>query len=102
RKAELPQSNRAFSVPKCKKKQRGRDEAASSKYINGRSRRHQPIADVPGAGIVLPNGTHIYYIDVAPNTEGVMVSLLRFTSRFLLQRRLGCEPTQPPSYSTEP
>ncbi|KAK8108429.1 hypothetical protein PG984_014230 [Apiospora sp. TS-2023a] len=31
-----------------------------------------PIADVPGAGIVLPNGTHMYYIDVAPNTEGVM------------------------------
>ncbi|KAK8061173.1 hypothetical protein PG997_015394 [Apiospora hydei] len=31
-----------------------------------------PIADVPGMGIVLPNGTHMYYLDVAPNTEGVM------------------------------
>ncbi|KAK7917968.1 hypothetical protein PG985_009842 [Apiospora marii] len=31
-----------------------------------------PIANVPGMGIVLPNGTHMYYIDVAPNTEGVM------------------------------
>ncbi|KAK6822968.1 hypothetical protein PG995_014118 [Apiospora arundinis] len=31
-----------------------------------------PVADVPGMGIVLPNGTNMYYIDIAPNTEGVM------------------------------
>ncbi|PSR78976.1 hypothetical protein BD289DRAFT_375983 [Coniella lustricola] len=35
---------------------------------------HGEIAlhDVPGAGIVLPGGANIYYIDVAPNVEGTM------------------------------
>ncbi|KAI1427121.1 hypothetical protein F5Y12DRAFT_792855 [Xylaria sp. FL1777] len=31
-----------------------------------------PLDDVPGFGIVLPNGLNMYYLDVAPNTEGVM------------------------------
>ncbi|CAJ2504581.1 Uu.00g119750.m01.CDS01 [Anthostomella pinea] len=33
---------------------------------------HSPLADVPAPGIVMPNGVNIYYLDVAPNTEGVM------------------------------
>ncbi|KAI1272660.1 hypothetical protein F5Y07DRAFT_403146 [Xylaria sp. FL0933] len=31
-----------------------------------------PLDDVPGSGIVLPNGLNMYYLDVAPKTEGVM------------------------------
>ncbi|KAI1366666.1 hypothetical protein F5Y08DRAFT_124047 [Xylaria arbuscula] len=31
-----------------------------------------PLQDVPGFGIVMPNGLNMYYLDVAPNTEGVM------------------------------
>ncbi|KAI0532464.1 hypothetical protein GGR58DRAFT_178680 [Xylaria digitata] len=30
------------------------------------------LDDVPGFGIVMPNGLNMYYLDVAPNTEGVM------------------------------
>ncbi|KAI1176516.1 hypothetical protein F4777DRAFT_578013 [Nemania sp. FL0916] len=29
-----------------------------------------PIDDVPGMGIVLPGGLNMYYIDIAPRTEG--------------------------------
>ncbi|KAI0415200.1 hypothetical protein F5X98DRAFT_376978 [Xylaria grammica] len=31
-----------------------------------------PLDDVPGFGIVMPNGLNMYYLDVAPNSEGVM------------------------------
>ncbi|RYO76790.1 hypothetical protein DL766_006390 [Monosporascus sp. MC13-8B] len=31
-----------------------------------------PLDDVPGAGIVLPGGLNVYYLDLAPNTEGTM------------------------------
>ncbi|KAI0509632.1 hypothetical protein F5B22DRAFT_320488 [Xylaria bambusicola] len=31
-----------------------------------------PLDDVPGFGIVMPNGLNMYYLDVAPKTEGVM------------------------------
>ncbi|EMR67139.1 putative cupin domain containing protein [Eutypa lata UCREL1] len=31
-----------------------------------------PLDDVPGVGIVLPGGLNMYYLDVAPNTEGTM------------------------------
>ncbi|KAI0967800.1 hypothetical protein F4678DRAFT_465060 [Xylaria arbuscula] len=31
-----------------------------------------PLDDVPGFGIVLPNGLNMYYLDIAPNSEGVM------------------------------
>ncbi|KAF3761913.1 hypothetical protein M406DRAFT_358138 [Cryphonectria parasitica EP155] len=31
-----------------------------------------PLDDVPGFGIVLPGGLNMYYIDVAPNSEGTM------------------------------
>ncbi|PSR80681.1 hypothetical protein BD289DRAFT_373628 [Coniella lustricola] len=31
-----------------------------------------PLDDVPGVGIVLPGGLNMYYIDVAPNSEGTM------------------------------
>ncbi|RYP71568.1 hypothetical protein DL771_004694 [Monosporascus sp. 5C6A] len=31
-----------------------------------------PLNDVPGAGIVLPGGLNLYYLDLAPNTEGTM------------------------------
>ncbi|KAI0204081.1 hypothetical protein F4808DRAFT_368311 [Astrocystis sublimbata] len=30
------------------------------------------LHDVPGFGIVLPGGINMYYLDVAPNSEGVM------------------------------
>jgi len=32
-----------------------------------------PLDDVPGMGIVMPNGLNMYYLDIAPNSEGVMV-----------------------------
>ncbi|KAK3311718.1 uncharacterized protein B0T15DRAFT_565211 [Chaetomium strumarium] len=31
-----------------------------------------PLDTVPGMGIVLPGGLNMYYLDVAPNTEGTM------------------------------
>ncbi|KAI1816102.1 hypothetical protein GGS20DRAFT_260639 [Poronia punctata] len=31
-----------------------------------------PLDDVPGFGIVLPNGLNMYYLDIAPKSEGVM------------------------------
>ncbi|KAI8627795.1 hypothetical protein F5Y19DRAFT_155047 [Xylariaceae sp. FL1651] len=31
-----------------------------------------PFDDVPGMGIVMPNGLNMYYLDIAPNSEGVM------------------------------
>ncbi|KAI0870813.1 hypothetical protein GGS24DRAFT_473847, partial [Hypoxylon argillaceum] len=31
-----------------------------------------PLDEVPGAGIVLPGGLNMYYIDVAPHTEGAL------------------------------
>ncbi|KAK7985155.1 hypothetical protein PG988_002777 [Apiospora saccharicola] len=31
-----------------------------------------PLDEVPGMGIVLPGGVNMYYLDVAPNTEGTM------------------------------
>ncbi|AEO62603.1 1b2844b6-c5f2-449d-be1c-e71fd29174be [Thermothielavioides terrestris] len=31
-----------------------------------------PLDEVPGMGIVLPGGLNMYYIDLAPNTEGTM------------------------------
>ncbi|RYP22176.1 hypothetical protein DL765_001824 [Monosporascus sp. GIB2] len=31
-----------------------------------------PLDDVPGAGIVLPGGLNVYYLDLAPYTEGTM------------------------------
>ncbi|KAK8072255.1 hypothetical protein PG996_005603 [Apiospora saccharicola] len=34
-----------------------------------------PLDEVPGMGIVLPGGVNMYYLDVAPNTEGTMVSI---------------------------
>ncbi|TRX88959.1 hypothetical protein FHL15_010187 [Xylaria flabelliformis] len=30
------------------------------------------LDDVPGFGIVMPNGLNMYYLDIAPNSEGVM------------------------------
>ncbi|KAI0913140.1 hypothetical protein F4823DRAFT_559404 [Ustulina deusta] len=30
------------------------------------------LDDVPGFGIVMPNGLNMYYLDIRPNTEGVM------------------------------
>ncbi|KAI1077436.1 hypothetical protein F5B20DRAFT_583147 [Whalleya microplaca] len=30
------------------------------------------LDDVPGVGVVMPGGANIYYLDVAPNTEGTM------------------------------
>lgn len=30
------------------------------------------LDEVPGMGIVLPGGLNMYYIDLAPNTEGTM------------------------------
>lgn len=34
-----------------------------------------PLDDVPGIGIVMPGGLNAYYLDIAPNTEGALVSL---------------------------
>ncbi|KAF2756731.1 hypothetical protein EJ05DRAFT_75016 [Pseudovirgaria hyperparasitica] len=31
-----------------------------------------PLDDIPGAGIALPGGLNIYYLDIAPRTVGVM------------------------------
>ncbi|KAI0162047.1 hypothetical protein GGR57DRAFT_309959 [Xylariaceae sp. FL1272] len=31
-----------------------------------------PLDDVPGFGIVLPNGINMYYLDIAPHSEGTM------------------------------
>ncbi|KAI1875908.1 uncharacterized protein JN550_001404 [Neoarthrinium moseri] len=31
-----------------------------------------PLDQAPGAGVVLPGGLNIYYLDVAPNSEGPM------------------------------
>ncbi|KAI0455806.1 hypothetical protein F5B21DRAFT_503093 [Xylaria acuta] len=30
------------------------------------------LDDVPGFGIVMPNGLNMYYLDIAPSSEGVM------------------------------
>lgn len=34
-----------------------------------------PLDQAPGMGIVLPGGLNAYYLDIAPNTEGALVSL---------------------------
>jgi hypothetical protein len=34
-----------------------------------------PLDEVPGIGIVMPGGLNAYYLDIAPNTEGALVSL---------------------------
>ncbi|ETS81012.1 hypothetical protein PFICI_06014 [Pestalotiopsis fici W106-1] len=31
-----------------------------------------PLDEVPGIGIVLPGGVHMYYLDIAPNYEGAL------------------------------
>lgn len=31
-----------------------------------------PIDEVPGLGVVLPGGLNVYYLDVAPHSEGTM------------------------------
>ncbi|KAF3023730.1 hypothetical protein E8E14_014131 [Neopestalotiopsis sp. 37M] len=31
-----------------------------------------PLSKIPGAGIVLPGGVHMYYLDIAPNYEGAL------------------------------
>ncbi|KAI0393079.1 hypothetical protein F5Y17DRAFT_329709 [Xylariaceae sp. FL0594] len=33
---------------------------------------YMPLDEVPGMGIVMPNGLNMYYLDVAPNSEGTM------------------------------
>lgn len=34
-----------------------------------------PLDEAPGMGIVLPGGLNMYYIDIAPKTEGALVCL---------------------------
>lgn len=45
-----------------------------------------PLDEVPGMGIVLPGGVNMYYLDVAPNTEGTMVSNSSSTCNYSLRR----------------
>lgn len=51
-----------------------RSVVATSKQIPTSNDGHGklPLDEVPGMGIVLPNGLHMYYIDLAPRTEGTM------------------------------
>ncbi|KAI2465453.1 hypothetical protein F4781DRAFT_25289 [Annulohypoxylon bovei var. microspora] len=51
-----------------------RARVASSKKVPTSNDGHGNLAldDVPGMGIVLPGGLNMYYLDIAPNSEGVM------------------------------
>lgn len=51
-----------------------RARIASSKTVPTSNDGHGNLEldDVPGMGIVLPGGLNLYYLDVAPKTEGVM------------------------------
>ncbi|KAK3294944.1 uncharacterized protein B0H64DRAFT_362655 [Chaetomium fimeti] len=51
-----------------------RSVVATSKQIPTSNDGHGelPLDKVPGMGIVLPGGLNMYYIDLAPNTEGTM------------------------------
>ncbi|KAI1206663.1 uncharacterized protein F4807DRAFT_219513 [Annulohypoxylon truncatum] len=51
-----------------------RARVASSKRVPTSNDGHGNLAldDVPGMGIVLPGGLNMYYLDIAPNSEGVM------------------------------
>ncbi|KAI1101292.1 hypothetical protein F4804DRAFT_335416 [Jackrogersella minutella] len=51
-----------------------RARVASSKKVPTSNDGHGnlPLDEVPGMGIVLPGGLNLYYLDIAPNSEGVM------------------------------
>ncbi|KAI1261658.1 hypothetical protein F5Y18DRAFT_196449 [Xylariaceae sp. FL1019] len=52
----------------------GRARVATTKSVPASNDGHGniPLDDVPGVGIVLANGINVYYIDIAPHSEGTM------------------------------
>ncbi|KAI1087916.1 hypothetical protein F5B19DRAFT_40764 [Rostrohypoxylon terebratum] len=46
--------------------------ASSKKFPVSNDHGNLALDDVPGMGIVLPGGLNMYYLDIAPNSEGVM------------------------------
>ncbi|GAP90223.1 putative cupin domain-containing protein [Rosellinia necatrix] len=59
-----------------------------------------PLDDVPGFGIVMPNGLNMYYLDVAPNTEGTMHRTTSTDYLIVLQGTLSLLTPQTP-FNTE-
>ncbi|KAK9417322.1 putative Cupin 2 [Seiridium unicorne] len=58
-----------------------------------------PLDDIPGAGIVLPGGINIYYMDVAPKSEGPMHRTTSTDYLVVLQGQLSLLTPGPAPYS---
>ncbi|KAI1766721.1 hypothetical protein GGR53DRAFT_186992 [Hypoxylon sp. FL1150] len=67
-----------------------RARVASSKTVPTSNDGHGKLEldDVPGLGIVLPGGLNLYYLDIAPKTEGVMHRTTSTDYLFVLQGTL--------------
>ncbi|KAL2129163.1 hypothetical protein VTI74DRAFT_8157 [Chaetomium olivicolor] len=60
-----------------------------------------PLDEVPGMGIVLPGGVNMYYIDLAPNTEGVMHRTTSTDYLMLLSGKLSLLTPAPKPYQVK-